>query len=90
MSWSIHGIDNTPALEAVSKLSALNLPEGIRSYCVEGIEGLASIKGTHDFNVSVSGHGHLTKGEGSYAVTSANLEIKEVFAEGADLSHAPA
>ena len=78
MSWSIYPkIKNVPASEAHKMVEEnKHTPQPIRDYIAAGINGLA-IKYGMDVKVSVTGHGHLCDGEGSYEVTTATLQVSK-------------
>jgi hypothetical protein len=74
MSWALFGIEGATVGEAHAALLKGGAPDSIRAYVVAGISGLVAKYGD-DVRVTVTGHGHLCDGPGSYEVTSATILV---------------
>jgi ribosome-associated translation inhibitor RaiA len=78
MSWSISPpIENMAAQDAICLLDDMILPDGIRDYIKDGIAGLEAYYNDEQVPVTITGHGHVCHGKGSYEVTTATIEVKK-------------
>ena len=74
MSWTLPSLSGVSLKEAHRQLDNTVLPQPIREYVKLGLAGIA-VRYGDEVNVSISGHGHVCDGPGSYDVTSATIQI---------------
>jgi hypothetical protein len=86
MSWSLDRDDlkNADSAEAARIIEEHpHLPRAVKDYVLAGIEGIARYCGSPGGDaaipkVTITGHGHLCEGVGSYYVTSATIDVRPV------------
>lgn len=78
MSWNLGypEIKNFTVDEVYDVIGKNSAPQPIKDYVLMGVAGLRARHG-EDVKVTISGHGHLCDGPGSYEVTTATIEVKK-------------